>query len=75
MNPRFQAITFDIGGTLIEPWPSVGHVYAEVAARFGLRAEPSELNRRFRDAWRSRQPFDHSRVAWFELVRQTEELI
>ena len=30
---HIQAVTFDVGGTLIRPWPSVGHVYAEVAAR------------------------------------------
>ena len=30
-----RAVTFDVGGTLIEPWPSVGHVYAEVAAQHG----------------------------------------
>ena len=29
-----KAITFDVGGTLIEPWPSVGHAYAGVAARY-----------------------------------------
>jgi putative hydrolase of the HAD superfamily len=46
-------------------------VYADVAARFGVRAEPAELNRRFRYAWGTRQHFDHSRAAWFELVRQT----
>jgi hypothetical protein len=31
-----RAVTFDVGGTLIEPWPSVGRVYAEVAARHGV---------------------------------------
>ncbi len=35
---RIRAVTFDVGGTLIEPWPSVGHVYAEVAARHGVAA-------------------------------------
>ena len=42
-----EAITLDVGGTLIEPWPSVGHIYAEVAARHGVQAEPEELTRRF----------------------------
>jgi len=31
-----RAISFDVGGTLIRPWPSVGHVYAEVAAQQGV---------------------------------------
>ena len=42
-----EAITLDVGGTLIEPWPSVGHIYAEVAARNVVQAEPVELTRRF----------------------------
>jgi len=28
-----RAVTFDVGGTLIECCPSVGHIYAEVAGR------------------------------------------
>jgi len=69
--PRVQikAVTFDVGGTLIEPWPSVGHVYAEVAARHGLKAfSPEQLNVRFKDAWRNRGRFDYTRQDWAELV-------
>lgn len=62
-------MTFDVGGTLIEPWPSVGHVYAEVAARNGFKDIPPELlNERFRTAWREFQPFEHSRKAWERVV-------
>ncbi|MBI3881424.1 MAG: HAD-IA family hydrolase [Verrucomicrobia bacterium] len=71
MKRRIEAVTFDVGGTLIEPWPSVGHVYAEVAARFGVRAEPGELARGFGAAWKARRGFDYSRTAWFELVRES----
>lgn len=69
-----QAITFDAGGTLLEPWPSVGHVYAEVAReqRFGIW-EPEELNRRFAHAWHDRSAFDYSRQAWARLVARTFE--
>ena len=67
-----RAVTFDIGGTLIEPWPSVGHVYAEVAGRFGHRdLEPDALNRQFIAAWKARREFDYSKKAWRELVVQT----
>jgi putative hydrolase of the HAD superfamily len=66
-----QAVTFDVGGTLIQPWPSVGHVYAEVAARHGVRNVPPELlNARFKAAWRARKNFDHSRAGWEQLVDQ-----
>jgi putative hydrolase of the HAD superfamily len=64
-----KAVTFDVGGTLIEPWPSVGHVYAQVAARNGLKNCAADmLNARFRTAWSSRKPFEHSRAGWKELV-------
>jgi putative hydrolase of the HAD superfamily len=66
-----NAITFDVGGTLIQPWPSAGHVYAEVAARHGLNNFSAEqLNARFKTAWRTRPAFAHSRNAWEELVSE-----
>lgn len=68
---QIQAVTFDVGGTLIEPWPSVGHIYAEVAARFGVRAEPELLNRQFVAAWRMKRGFDYSRAAWLDLVERS----
>lgn len=65
-------MTFDAGGTLLEPWPSVGHIYAEVAARFGVRgADPARLNRQFVAAWRVKQGFDYSRAAWLDLVERS----
>ena len=67
-----RAITFDVGGTLIEPWPSVGDVYAEVAARNGLPGlSPALLNRRFGQAWRTLKNFNHRRSEWSALVDQT----
>jgi putative hydrolase of the HAD superfamily len=67
-----RAVTFDVGGTLIEPWPSVGHAYAEVASKFWIPgANPDALNLAFARAWKDRRDFDYSRPAWHELVRQT----
>jgi putative hydrolase of the HAD superfamily len=67
-----QAVTFDVGGTLIEPWPSVGHVYAEVAAWHGLRnLSPDALNRQFATAWSALKEFNHSRAEWAGLVQAT----
>jgi putative hydrolase of the HAD superfamily len=65
------ALTFDLGGTLIEPWPSVGHVYAQVAARHGLVVSSDALNRRFAAAWNAKQDFAHTRAGWSDLVDQT----
>lgn len=70
--PLLRAITFDVGGTLVEPWPSVGHVYAAVAREFGVNGlSPEELNAGFRRAWRARAVFDYSRAGWYALVRET----
>jgi len=67
-----QAITFDVGGTLIHPWPSVGHVYSQVAARHGYRELPVDtLNQQFAAAWAAKGAFNHSRAEWLALVKQT----
>lgn len=75
MNPAFcdiRAITFDVGGTLIEPWPSVGHVYAQIASKFGITGvEPDALNSGFVRAWKARLDFDYSHAAWRRLVELT----
>jgi len=71
-RPKIQAVTFDVGGTLIEPWPSVGHVYADVAARHGWPGISAEsLNRNFLSAWRSLENFNHTRAEWSALVDAT----
>jgi putative hydrolase of the HAD superfamily len=66
-----RAVTFDVGGTLIAPWPSVGHVYAEIAARHGIEVAPERLNAQFAKAWRALKQFHHSRDEWFALVTQS----
>ena len=68
---NIAAITFDVGGTLIEPWPSVGHVYAEVAARHGVHAAPEEITQRFVEIWRQRGEFDYTKAGWAVLVDAT----
>lgn len=72
MNPLrgIRAVTFDAGGTLIEPWPSVGHVYAAVARMHGINADPAALNRQFARAWKAKNRFDYSRGHWFALVEE-----
>lgn len=70
-RPRssLQAVTFDVGGTLIAPHPSVGEVYARVAADHGFRGlRPEVLEARFRDAWRRAGTFDYRRSDWEVLV-------
>ncbi|HXG47960.1 MAG TPA: HAD-IA family hydrolase [Methylomirabilota bacterium] len=70
---RIGAVTFDVGGTLIAPWPSVGHVYADATAKAGFPVDPDLLTRRFQAAWQQRLvwSFDYSHAAWRSLVAQT----
>jgi putative hydrolase of the HAD superfamily len=63
-----EAVTFDVGGTLIEPFPSVGHVYADVAREQGIDADPALITLQFGNAWKARQLFGYSRHEWYELV-------
>jgi putative hydrolase of the HAD superfamily len=69
MIETLRAVTFDVGGTVIEPWPSVGHVYAAAASNHGFPNLPVEvLNQQFAAAWRSKKNFDHSKSDWRKLV-------
>jgi putative hydrolase of the HAD superfamily len=67
-----QALTLDVGGTLIHPWPSVGDVYAEVAAEYGFRGlEGAQLTRNFIAAWKQEQNFGYLEQDWARLVKAT----
>lgn len=68
---KFRAVTFDVGGTLIEPWPSVGEVYADVARRHGLACDGETLTRAFGRAWKQRSSFNYTKPEWHELVRHS----
>lgn len=75
-NPHspIRAVTFDVGGTLIQPWPSVGHVYSEIARRHGHPPIPPEtLEHRFSQAWSRKADFQHRRDDWALLVDDTFE--
>ena len=72
VSETVRAVTFDVGGTLIDPHPSVGHIYAEVAGRHGyVDISPALLNRRFAAAWRRLRNFRHTRAQWAGLVDAT----
>lgn len=68
---QIRAVTFDVGGTLMAPWPSVGHVYSRVAAELGIVADPERITTQFVNAWRARGEFDYSREGWMDLVRHS----
>jgi putative hydrolase of the HAD superfamily len=67
-----NAVTFDVGGTLIEPWPSVGHIYAQAArVHIDERFSPELLQQRFVAAWRGSKTFNYTRLEWARLVDET----
>lgn len=69
---KTQAITFDVGGTLIEPWPSVGDVYAQVASEHGFKNLPADqINAQFSEAWRQKEEFQYSEEHWLTLVSKS----
>jgi len=69
-----EAVTFDVGGTLIAPFPSVGAIYSRVAKRNGAGVIPAEvLNQRFAEVWRKVRPFHHTRDDWAHLVDRVFE--
>lgn len=72
MASKIKAISFDVGGTLIEPWPSVQRIYAQVAAECGCPGiSEDQLKRQFALAWSARRHFGYSRAEWQELVSHT----
>jgi len=52
MEPT-RCLFFDAGGTLLHPHPSVGAVYAEVAARHGFACDADRLDQGFRVVFRA----------------------
>ena len=68
---ELKAVTLDVGGTLMTPWPSVGDVYAEVAAKHGWKIPAATLNQNFKKAWRQLGQFNHRREEWAKLVDAT----
>ena len=72
-----KAVTFDVGGTLLYLWPSVGHIYAEVLRNHGVNLPPDPLDRAFVQVWQNAHTlrregkigFDSERIWWREIVR------
>lgn len=67
-----RAVTFDVGNTMIEVWPSVGNVYAEVAAAHGHTGfSPEELDRRFRAALHAHGKAVNTKLEWALIVEES----
>jgi len=73
-----RAVTFDAGGTLLAPHPSVGEVYAEVLGSFDLERDPTSLENAFRVAFATvsknpavLDPEEREKDFWRQVVFQT----
>lgn len=67
-----QAVSFDVGGTLIEPFPSIGQIYASVAAENGFQnLSAKRIQMQFESAWARKNDFDHSEKAWRKMVQMS----
>ncbi|HZP43286.1 MAG TPA: HAD-IA family hydrolase [Candidatus Binatia bacterium] len=75
------AVTLDGAGTLFAVAEPVGGTYARLAARHGIRADPADVERRFRAAFVAAPPLafpgtspaqlaGHERAWWHAVVRQ-----
>jgi putative hydrolase of the HAD superfamily len=67
-------VFLDMGGTLVEPHPSVGHIYARTAKRYGMDIDVAETDRVFTEKFRAREDAaalmarGTERRWWYELV-------
>lgn len=71
-------VTFDAGGTLLRPHPSVGAIYREVALNYGCDHPADVLDHRFRAAFRTvskddsvLDPEARERDFWRQVVSRT----
>ena len=47
-----RIISFDVGSTLVYPFPKVGDTYAGIASRFGYRLDGDDIHHRFLASWK-----------------------
>lgn len=59
---KYRAIFLDAGNTLLQPYPSVGALYAEAAAAYGFVREPAAVEKIFKEEWNQRSR-EHSLAA------------
>jgi putative hydrolase of the HAD superfamily len=64
-----KAVFFDVEGTLITPFPSVGHIYSEIAERHGVFLSPEILQERFKSSW-TKFSFNRERIdkEWWDKI-------
>lgn len=77
---KISGVFFDAGNTLLRVHPSIGEVYSEAAAQFGVQLTPEQIERSFQEQWKSTLPlvsneghrltYEKERDWWRYIVRQ-----
>lgn len=71
-----RCITFDVGGTLLHPYPSVGEIYDRTFRKFGVIRDAEAIDSAFLSVWRTaheipRESSHGSEKPWWrEIVRR-----
>ena len=70
-----RAVFFDMGNTLIYPYPSVGEIYREIALKHGMEIDAAAVNASFGRALSNRSaiPLNDTKSEkkwWKDLVRE-----
>lgn len=60
-----EFVYLDVGGTLIDPYPSVGDVYARAGRPYGLEASPEALQAAFAEVWTGARAAEGGRLMTF----------
>lgn len=71
----FRVVTFDIGGTLMAPYPSVGALYAEAFRRQGVNASPETVQAAFQASWHEASQRPKALVGADEHVQWWRDLV
>jgi len=66
VRPKIKAVLFDATGTLFAPHPSVGAVYARIAANFGITIKAAAIDTSFAEDFRRgvRELRTHGLAVW-----------
>ncbi len=52
---HIQAVTFDVSGTLLYPYPSVGEIYADISKKHGIQLNSKHIEQPLTDAYKRRR--------------------
>jgi putative hydrolase of the HAD superfamily len=77
---KIRGVFFDAGNTLLRVHPSIGDIYSEAAAEFGVDVTPEQIENSFKEHWKNTLPlvsneghrltYEKERDWWRYIVRE-----